>query len=118
MPLLCAYTVSWEYQRYAMRNVLPFGINILTQSTGLVLQAELQQHLQELLAAAGVSNASQLLTASIAATWPRTARVNLLKMTVAEALSWLRSPPIPHQKLAKLVSMFWPAVAACRVLVT
>lgn len=84
----------------------------------VVLQAELQQHLQELLAAAGVSNASQLLTASIAATWPRTARVNLLKMTVAEALSWLRSPPTPHQKLAKLVSMFWPAAAACRVLVT
>ena len=76
-------------------------------------QAELQQHLQELLAAAGVDSASELLTQSITADWPRTARVNLLKMTVAEALSWLRSPPSPHQNLAKLVGS---CVSALRLL--
>lgn len=65
----------------------------------------MQQHLHELLAAAGVDKASELLAKCISADWPRFARVNLLKMTVAEALSWLRSPPPPHQKLAKLVRL-------------
>lgn len=66
------------------------------------LKAELQQHLADLLDEAGVDSIDELLTVNVAQTWPRTARVNLLKITVDEALSWLRSPPPPHQKLSIL----------------
>ena len=43
------------------------------------------------------------LVAPAAAPHPRTARVNTLKMTVAEALAWLREPPAEHSALGKLV---------------
>ena len=38
-------------------------------------------------------------------TWPRYARVNLLKLTVQEALSWLRSPPKALKAWAELVGV-------------
>lgn len=67
------------------------------------LQPELQQHLQAILIQAGVEHVDELLTANLAKDWPRTARVNLLKISVGEALTWLRSPPSPYQNLASLV---------------
>ncbi len=67
------------------------------------MQAELQEYLQDILTEAGVEHVDELLSANIAKDWPRTARVNLLKISVAEALAWLRSPPLEHQKLATLV---------------
>lgn len=67
------------------------------------LQLELQQHLQDLLQKAGVERVHELLSANVAKNWPRTARVNLLKMTVAEALAWVRAPPATHKKWAHLV---------------
>lgn len=66
-------------------------------------QAELQQCLRDLLKEAAVEHVDQLLSANIAREWRRTARVNLLKMNVAEALAWLRSPPALHKKWARLV---------------
>lgn len=66
------------------------------------LKAELQEYLQAILTEAGVEHVDELLSANIAKDWPRTARVNLLKISVAEALAWLRSPPLSHQKLATL----------------
>lgn len=79
------------------------------------MQAELKQYLQELLNEAGVEHVDELLTANIAKDWPRAARVNLLKMSVDEALTWLRSPPSPHQKLAALVCLCGFALAASQV---
>ena len=35
--------------------------------------------------------------------WPRYVRVNLLKMTTQEALSWLRAPPEPHRAWKQVV---------------
>ena len=66
-------------------------------------QVELQQHLQDLLKEAGVEHVHELLSAHVAKDWPRTARVNLLKMTIAEALAWVRVPPAAHKKWAHLV---------------
>ena len=40
---------------------------------------------------------------------PRTARVNTLRMLVAEALTWLRDPPAEHAGFAKLVWMLPPS---------
>lgn len=74
------------------------------KSACLQVQAELQQGLQELLKEAAVEHVDELLSANIARGWHRTARVNLLKMTVAEALAWLRTPPALHKKWASLVS--------------
>ncbi len=71
--------------------------------TATCVQAELQEYLQDILNEAGVEHVDELLSANIAKDWPRTARVNLLKISVAEALAWLRSPPLEHQKLATLV---------------
>ncbi|GAB4818953.1 hypothetical protein N2152v2_005999 [Parachlorella kessleri] len=63
----------------------------------LAHKAALTTELQRLLDAAGVGSVQELLPsaagATIAARRPRTTRVNTLKMTVAEALAWLRSPP-------------------------
>lgn len=69
----------------------------------LHVQAELQQYLRDLLKEAAVEHVEELLPANVAREWRRTARVNLLKMTVAEALTWLRSPPAVHKKWASLV---------------
>lgn len=69
----------------------------------LHVQAELQQCLRDLLKEAAVEHVEELLSANVAREWRRTARVNLLKMTVAEALAWLRSPPAVHKKWASLV---------------
>lgn len=66
------------------------------------LKAELQQHLQALLKEAAVEHVDELVSVNIAKDWKRTARVNLLKMTVTEALAWLQSPPAVHQKWARL----------------
>ncbi len=71
--------------------------------TATCVQAELQEYLQDVLTEAGVEHVDELLSANIAKDWPRTARVNLLKISVDEALAWLRSPPASHQKLATLV---------------
>ena len=67
------------------------------------MQAELQKNLQDILTEAGVEHVDELLSTNVAKDWDRSARVNLLKISVDEALSWLRSPPSPHQKLATLV---------------
>ena len=58
--------------------------------------------------AAGVDDARQLVGGASAQraalqSRPRAARVNTLKMSVAEALSWLRCPPQAHAELAGLV---------------
>ena len=79
----------------------------------LQLQAELQQHLQLLLKQSGVQQVQELLSVNIAKDWPRTARVNLLRTTVAEALAWLRSPPPEHNKWSRLVNP--PNNNACTV---
>ncbi len=76
---------------------------IVSVRTATCVQAELQEYLQDVLNEAGVEHVDELLSANIAKDWPRTARVNLLKMSVEEALAWLRSPPLSHQKLATLV---------------
>lgn len=36
---------------------------------------------------------------------PRSARVNTLKMSVADALDWIQKPPAEHAKLAGLVCL-------------
>ena len=76
---------------------------VVSLRTATCVQAELQEYLQAILTEAGVEHVDELLSANIAKDWPRTARVNLLKISVAEALAWLRSPPLSHQKLATLV---------------
>ena len=43
----------------------------------------------------------------------RTARVNTLKMTVTEALAWLREPPAEHAALGKLVRATLCLAQAC-----
>ncbi len=77
----------------------------------LVLSARpaLEQELATMLAEAGVANARELISESAesaaAQRRPRSARVNTLKMSVAEALTWLRTPKgKQHAKLADLVS--------------
>ena len=73
-----------------------------------VLAAEpaLQRELDAMLAKAGAASVAELLpaagAAAAAAGRPRSARVNLLKMRVEEALDWLRDPPPPHTRLARL----------------
>lgn len=52
---------------------------------------------------AAVEHVDELVSVNIAKDWKRTARVNLLKMSVTEALAWLRSPPALHQRWASLV---------------
>jgi acetylglutamate synthase len=76
---------------------------VVSVRTATCVQAELQEYLQDVLTEAGVEHVDELLSANVAKDWPRTARVNLLKISVAEALAWLRSPPLEHQKLATLV---------------
>lgn len=76
---------------------------VVSSRTATCVQAELQEYLQDVLNEAGVEHADELLSANIARDWPRTARVNLLKISVEEALAWLRSPPLSDQKLATLV---------------
>ena len=76
---------------------------IVSVRTATCVQAELQEYLQDVLTEAGVEHVDELLSANIAKDWPRTARVNLLKISVEEALAWLRSPPLSHQKLTTLV---------------
>ncbi|EIE18290.1 S-adenosyl-L-methionine-dependent methyltransferase [Coccomyxa subellipsoidea C-169] len=75
----------------------------------LVLSARpaLEQELAAMLAEAGVANARELISESAqsaaAQRRPRSARVNTLKMSVAEALTWLRTPKgKQHLKLAEL----------------
>lgn len=82
-------------------------------SACLQVQAELQQCLQDLLKEAAVEHIDELLSANIAREWHRTARVNLLRLTVAEALAWLRSPPALHKKWASLVSAHLACVIDC-----
>lgn len=69
-------------------------------------QEDLQSALRQLLADAGVQQASELMPHPGPDTpHPRTARVNMLKMSVLEALAWLRQPPVEHQhKWASAVS--------------
>ena len=76
----------------------------------LVLSAQpaLEQQLAAMLAEAGVAHARDLVKESAqsaaAQRRPRSARVNTLKMSVAEALSWLRTPKEKQPaKLAQLV---------------
>lgn len=57
------------------------------------------------LQSAAVSGAS-LRTDEVLASWPRYARVNLLKLTVQEALTWLRSPPKACKAWRHLVSSY------------
>lgn len=70
----------------------------------LSAKQELREHLRELADEVGgkpsCSVAHQVPQARHA---ERSARVNLLKWSVSEALSWLRSPPPPHDGLARLV---------------
>lgn len=69
------------------------------------LQADLADALQQLLDAAGVQSAAELLPHPGPHTpHPRTARVNTIKMSVQEALDWLRAPPPEHRKWAAVVS--------------
>ncbi|KAK9907331.1 hypothetical protein WJX75_001613 [Coccomyxa subellipsoidea] len=80
----------------------------------LVLSAQpaLEQQLAAMLAEAGVAHARDLVKESAqsaaAQRRPRSARVNTLKMSVAEALSWLRTPkekqPAKLAQLGKQVS--------------
>jgi putative methyltransferase len=60
-------------------------------------QSVMEAKLADMVSKAGVTNARDLAAPSPDATAgehrPRTARVNTLKMTVNEALKWLRSPP-------------------------
>lgn len=79
------------------------------------VQAELQNYLQDILTEAGVEHVDELLSTNVAKGWARTARVNLLKISVDEALTWLRSPPSPHQKLAALVCCHRLQAAACMI---
>eukprot|EP00887_Chlorella_sp_A99_P007726 scaffold20.g7726.t1 len=73
-------------------------------------QDVLQRELKRLLDEAGVEAVAELLPAGAGARGaagagrPRTARVNTLKMGVQEALAWLRSPPAPHSRDAKLAA--------------
>jgi hypothetical protein len=68
------------------------------------VQEVLLTELQRLLDTAGVSKVQELLPSAACedagARRPRTARVNTLKMSVAEALAWLRAPP-PGEKQAQ-----------------
>lgn len=68
----------------------------------LKCETSLRMQLQRLLDDAGVDAVSALLPATAlaeaAARHPRTARVNELKMSVDEALSWVREPPHPHTR--------------------
>lgn len=79
------------------------------------VQAELQNYLQDILTEAGVEHVDELLSTNVAKDWARTARVNLLKISVDEALTWLRSPPSPHQKLAALVCCCRSQATACMI---
>lgn len=78
-----------------------------------MFQAELQQYLRDLLKEAAVDHVEELLSANVAREWHRTARVNLLKMTVAEALAWLQSPPAAYKKWASLVCAHLPLKLPC-----
>lgn len=79
----------------------------------LLLQDDLTAELQCLLDEAGVDSVQALLPSrareEAAARRPRTARVNTLKMSVAEALAWLRNPPPgqQQQRWKELVSELW-----------
>jgi putative methyltransferase len=69
------------------------------------LQADLAAALQQLLDDAGVQAAAELLPhPGPDKPHPRTARVNLLKLSVQEALDWLQQPPAEQRKWAAVVS--------------
>lgn len=73
----------------------------------LHVQADLAAALQQLLSEAGVDSAAELLPDPGPSTpHPRTARVNTLKMSVEQALQWLRQPPPEHRRK-------WEAVVSC-----
>ena len=68
----------------------------------------MQASLCNKMTAAGCTAAAELLqqhTVS-ARPWPRTARVNTLKMSVAEALAWLQV----HSKVNRCYDGAWPAM--------
>lgn len=65
-----------------------------------------------------MEHVDELVSVNIAKDWNRTARVNLLKISVTEALAWLRSPPAVHQKWARLVCAFLAACADCAAVCT
>jgi putative methyltransferase len=68
-----------------------------------LLQDALEAELEALLEASGPLE--QLIAPDgVAVSWPRSARVNTLKMSVQEALQWVRSPPIPHAVWAEKAS--------------
>lgn len=70
----------------------------------LAVKEELREQLQRLMEEAGVSSPRKLLPEVRAVPPPlRSARVNLLKWSVSEALSWLQNPPHPHERFAHLV---------------
>ena len=85
------------------------GVHATGPAERAVLESEpqLRKALQKLLKEAGESEVAALLPATklaaLAARRPRTARVNELKMSVEQALEWLREPPVPHKTQWKSV---------------
>jgi len=73
----------------------------------LKVENALRENLDKLLRDAGTADVTTLLPATALAAAaerrPRTARVNELKLSVDEALQWLRDPPKQHAKLWKAV---------------
>lgn len=76
-------------------------------------ETTLQDKLASMLQEAGVEDARDLIAAAPkgAHNRPRTARVNTLKMTVKEALAWLKSPPFEGSRWAQKVT--WKQAPKC-----
>ncbi|PRW56905.1 phosphoglucomutase PGM3 isoform B [Chlorella sorokiniana] len=90
VALVLAYELLWGE---GLRPVGP------AERTVLQRKADLVAALQQLLSEAGVESAAELLPdPGPMAPHPRTARVNTLKMSVEQALSWLRQPPPEHRR--------------------
>ena len=85
------------------------ALSLRSTSSTPTAQADLAAALQQLLSEAGVGSAAELLPDPGPTTpHPRTARVNTLKMSVEQALQWLRQPPPEHRrKWEAVVSEAW-----------
>eukprot|EP00884_Botryococcus_braunii_P014831 jgi/Botrbrau1/23349/Bobra.0051s0008.1 len=99
LPCLTRLHLCWVYEVLFGQGCKPTGP---AERAVLSIKEELQQHLQRLVEQAGVSSARELLPETLAVPPPlRSVRVNLLKWSVSEALSWLRKPPRPYHDLSR-----------------